>query len=208
MKYLQIPVGPMENLSYLLWDEGTGSAAVIDPAWQPELIEEKLKTPNINLDLILLTHAHPDHINACSYFLEKYTNLKILMHKEEEFLLEKPFDRTEYLRDGQEIKLGDEKLTVLHTPGHTPGSVCYLWKNLLFTGDTLFLGCCGRVDLPGSDPEAMRQSLLRISRLSENIELLPGHAYNGFKTTIKAQKPANICFKYLNDKEDFYRVVV
>jgi len=207
MKYEQIPVGPMENLSYILWDTNTNISAIIDPAWDKDIIEKKLKENNISPELILLTHAHSDHINLCNYFLNNYKNIKIYMHKNDTFLLEKEFPNTIYIKDNENIKIGNEEISIIHTPGHTPGSVCYRWKNLLFTGDTLFLGCCGRVDLPGSDPEAMRQSLIKIFKLSDDTQILPGHSYNGFKTTIKAQKIANICYKYLNTKEDFYMII-
>lgn len=208
MKIKQIPVGPMENLSYLIWDKDTGSAAIIDPAWDEVLIKKNILSENVVPEFILLTHAHPDHINKVQYFLEEYPSLKVVMHKDDLFLLENEFKNSLYVKNMDILKIGSEEIQAIHTPGHTPGSVCYKWKNVLFTGDTLFIGCCGRVDLPSSDPEAMRQSLIKIFSFPDETEMYPGHSYNGFKTTIKAQKIANICYKYLNDKEEFYSLVL
>ena len=201
MKIKQLKLGPMENFSYVVWDEGTNEAAVIDPAWQPGAIEEFLQKSKLALKLLLLTHAHPDHANAAFYFLEKDKGLKLTMHAEDFFLLENAIERLNPLKGDEELALGRGKIKVIHTPGHTPGSVCYETGGAVLTGDTLFVGECGRADLPGSDPKALRQSLLKLSALPDATVVWPGHAYNGNTSTIGVQKEYNIYMKFAAKSE-------
>lgn len=195
MKVKQLKLGPMDNFSYVVWDTGLREAAVIDPAWQPEAIEEFLQKENLALKLLLLTHAHPDHVNAARHFLEKDKELALAVHKDDTFLLDDDIKPLNLLKGEEELTLGRVRLKVLHTPGHTPGSVSYLAGGCVFTGDTLFVGECGRTDLPGSDPKALRLSLLKLAALPGETTLYPGHAYNGDTSTIGVQKEYNIYMK-------------
>ncbi len=188
-------VGPMENFSYILWEAGHKEAVLIDPAWQPEIIEEFLQKENLEISLLLLTHAHTDHANAVRYFLEKSGGLKLTVHAGDTFLLEENIKPLRLLKGEEELSAGPVRLKVIHTPGHTPGSVSYLAGGAVFTGDTLFLGQCGRADLPGSDPRALRHSLLKLAGLPGETLLYPGHSYNGNISTIGAQKERNIYMK-------------
>lgn len=185
----------MDNFSYVVWDADLREAAVIDPAWQPKKIEEFLRKENLSLKLLLLTHAHPDHVNAARYFLDKDKNLTLTMHKEDLFLLDDDIKPLNLIKDDDELALGRVKIKVMHTPGHTPGSVSYVTGGCVFTGDTLFVGGCGRTDLPGSDPKALRLSLLKLAALSGETTLYPGHSYNGNSSTIGVQKECNIYMK-------------
>ncbi|MBU2573023.1 MAG: MBL fold metallo-hydrolase [Elusimicrobia bacterium] len=221
MKIKQLKLGPMDNFSYIVWDESLNEAAVIDPAWQPGAIEEFLLHEKLALKLLLLTHAHPDHANAALYFLQKDKDLALTMHKEDAFLLDdavsagggsaglfggKPL---KLLNGEEELALGRGKIKVIHTPGHTPGSVSYAADGAVFTGDTLFVGECGRVDLPGSDPKALRQSLLKLAALPDNAVVWPGHAYNGNTSTIGVQKEYNIYMKLAAKSEaEFLKAAV
>ena len=195
MKIKQLKLGPMENFSYVVWDESLNEAAVIDPAWQPEIAEEFLRKEKLALKLLLLTHAHPDHANAALYFLEKNKELALAVHKEDAFMLENAVKPLNLLNGEEELALGRVKIRIIHTPGHTPGSVSYAAGGAVLTGDTLFVGECGRVDLPGSDPKALRQSLLKLAALPDNTVVWPGHAYNGSTSTIGVQKEYNIYMK-------------
>ena len=224
MKIQQLKLGPMDNFSYVVWDTELREAAVIDPAWQPEAIEEFLNREKLTLKLLLLTHAHPDHANAARYFLEKdkelappfwslpgtagqnsrhlsasfspkRAGLVLAVHKEDVFLLEDDMKPLHLLKGEEELALGHIKMKVIHTPGHTPGSVSYLAGGAVFTGDTLFVGQCGRADLPGSDPKALRLSLLKLAALPGETTLYPGHSYNGNTSTIGVQKEYNIYMK-------------
>jgi len=191
----QLHIGPMDNFSYIVWDEETKEAAVIDPCWQPEVIEAFLAGNKLRLKLLLLTHAHPDHVNAAKYFLAKNEKLRLSVHKEDLFLLEEDLRPLDFVADGAELKLGKTVIKVLHTPGHTPGSVSYLACGSVFTGDTLFVGECGRADLPGSEPRELRQSLLKLAALPGETAIYPGHAYNGNASTIGVQKEYNVYMK-------------
>jgi glyoxylase-like metal-dependent hydrolase (beta-lactamase superfamily II) len=191
----QLKLGPMDNFSYVLWETELREAAIIDPAWQPEAIEEFLQKEQLRLKLLLLTHAHSDHTNAVRYFLNKCKDLVLTLHKADTFLLDAGITPLNLLTGGEELPLGGAKIQVIHTPGHTPGSVSYHTGSAVFTGDALFVGECGRVDLPGSDPKAMRNSLIKLSALPETTTLYPGHAYNGDSSTIGVQKEYNIYMK-------------
>lgn len=202
MKIKQLKLGPMDNFSYVLWDEGLNEAAVIDPAWQPGAIEDFLKKQSLDLRLLLLTHAHPDHANAAAHFLRKDKDLALALHKDDAFMLEGELAPLKLLNGNEELPLGRMNVRVIHTPGHTPGSVCYAaavpgskQAGAVFTGDTLFIGECGRVDLPGSDPAALRQSLLKLAALPDATDIWPGHAYNGNTSTIGVQKEYNLYMK-------------
>jgi glyoxylase-like metal-dependent hydrolase (beta-lactamase superfamily II) len=195
MKVNQLKLGPMENLSYVVWDESLHEAAVIDPAWQPGAIEEFLQKEKLTLKLLLLTHAHSDHANAALHFLGKNRELALTVHKEDAFLLDDAVKPLNLLKGGEELALGRGRIKVIHTPGHTPGSVSYATDRAVFTGDTLFVGECGRADLPGSDPKALRHSLLKLAALADNTVIWPGHSYNGNTSTIGVQKEYNIYMK-------------
>ncbi|HBB66399.1 MAG: hypothetical protein A2X28_06890 [Elusimicrobia bacterium GWA2_56_46] len=205
----QLKLGPMDNFSYIVWDKGLKEAAVIDPAWQPETVEEFLRKEKLSVRLLLLTHAHPDHANAARYFLGKDKGLALTVHKEDTFLLEPGIGPLTLLAGDEELEIGRVKIEVIHTPGHTPGSVCYLAEGAVFSGDTLFVGACGRADLPGSDPRALRRSLLKLAALPDGTELYPGHSYNGDTSTIGAQKEYNIYMKLAAKSEaEFLKAAV
>jgi len=173
----QLAVGPMLNLAYLLGDSGSGRCAVIDPGWDSRSILKAVGEANLTVDKILLTHAHFDHVGALADIASE-TGAPVYVHSLEAPELEvsmeaRPTD------DGTEIELGSFRIECLHTPGHTPGSQCFLVDGNLFTGDTLFVDGCGRVDLPGSNPEDMLKSLMRLSKLDPSTTVWPGHDYGG-----------------------------
>ena len=114
------------------------------------------------------------------------------------------------LADGEVLEAGALKITVLHTPGHTPGSVCFQAGGGVYTGDTLFVGECGRVDLPGSSPEALYDSFVKLSALPDGSSVYPGHSYNGDKSTFGVQKEYNLYLKYARAgrREEFLKAVV
>ena len=209
MKMRQFKVGPMENFSYLVWDEDTRDAAVIDPAWQPEALAEFVKAEGLKLHCVLLNHAHPDHVNAVSFFTAADKDLPVYLHEADYFMLESrpPLLRT--VADGEQVQAGALKIGVLHTPGHTPGSVCYLAGDAVFTGDTLFIGECGRVDLPGSSAEALYDSFAKLAALPDEAKVWPGHSYNGDTSTFGVQKEYNLYLKLARQgrRADFLKAV-
>jgi len=178
-----LELGPMENFIYLIHDHASGRAAVVDPAWDVPEVLALAEARGMRITDILLTHSHHDHINGISDVLEKYDAQLHLMKSEAQFWGSQ-LDLPSLHHGGDVIELGDSAIKALHTPGHTPGSQCFLVEEAgqvgrLISGDTLFLGGCGRVDLPGSDPEAMYRSLNEtLKRLADETLVFPGHLYS------------------------------
>jgi len=146
MIFEQIEVGNMQNFSYIIGDEESKEAAVIDAGWDAEKIVEMAK--DLKIRYILLTHTHYDHINSLPKLYE-LTKAKIMVHEDDAKDVESFGIPYETVKDKDEITMGKLKFKVIHTPGHTPGSVSYLVEGKLFTGDMLFVEAIGRVDLPG-----------------------------------------------------------
>jgi hydroxyacylglutathione hydrolase len=198
MKVMQFPVGQMANFTYILADEETGKALVIDPSWDLEKIFYTIKKNSWKLEYIINTHSHFDHVLGNAQ-VAAATGAKIIQHKISPLEKQIPVD------DGETIKLGKIQIRVLHTPGHSKDSICLVANGeLVFTGDTLFVGNCGRTDLPGSDPVEMYHSLLdKVATLDESLIVYPGHDYGPTPTsTIDAQKKTNYVLQP-RSKKDF-----
>lgn len=207
----QAAVGPMMNFVYLIGCPETGEAAVVDPAWDVQSILKMAQESGLRIRHILVTHGHPDHINCLEPLLEA-TNAMIHIHSDEvdymrevarsfgmstEFMSGK-LGNIKTVSDGEKILVGKLSIQCLHTPGHTPGSQCFLVEKCLFSGDTLFVDACGRVDMPGGDPRKMWWSLNHILRaLDDETVVYPGHDYGGSPTsTIGEQKQTNPYMRY------------
>jgi hydroxyacylglutathione hydrolase len=183
---LQIPVGQMANFTYILADEESGEAAVIDPSWDLDKIFQALKKNGWRAKYVINTHTHFDHVLGNEQMAE--VGAKIVQQKNSQ--LKKDIA----VSDGDTIEIGSIKLRVMHTPGHSKDSMCLLLDDhLIFTGDTLFVGNCGRVDLPGSDAKEMYYSLFdRLAKLDEKLIIYPGHNYGSTSTsTIGHEKKTN-----------------
>jgi hydroxyacylglutathione hydrolase len=185
---LQIAVGQMANFTYIVADEKSGEAAVIDPSWDLDKIFHALKRNGWRAKYVINTHTHFDHVLGNEQMAE-VTGAKIVQHKDSQ--LKKDIA----VSDGDTIEIGGSiRLRILHTPGHSKDSICLLLDDqFIFTGDTLFVGNCGRVDLPGSDPKEMYYSLFdRLAKLDEKLILYPGHNYGPTSTsTIGHEKKTN-----------------
>jgi hydroxyacylglutathione hydrolase len=190
MIFEQIPVGQMQNFSYLIGD--SKEAAITDPGWDIDKILEIAKKHDLEIKYILVTHSHYDHINEIKN-ISDFTSATVYVHEEDaEDIIDKGVDKIKTVKEGDEIKVGKLIIKVLHTPGHTPGSVCFLVENKLITGDTLFVENIGRTDLPGGDPKVITESLKRLKKLDGNIELYPGHDYGSIRhSTIGHEKRNN-----------------
>ncbi len=208
----QAQIGPMANFVYLVGDPATHKAAVIDPAWDVDAILEAARRDGYEIDKILITHYHPDHlggrmmgqtIEGAAEMLER-VKAKIYVNKHEAEGAKKVAGLSDSdlvkVEAGDVVNLGNLAIKFLHTPGHTPGSQCFLAEGNLISGDTLFVNSCGRVDLPGSDPEAMYQSLNHTLRnLDDATVVYPGHAYAPeSSTTIGEQKRTNMYMRFKN----------
>ena len=167
----QIPVGSYKNFSYLLGDKDSGLAVVFDPAWDVDGLYSKLVKNKLTLKYIVNTHAHFDHIEGNAAMKEK-TQAEIIMHEASNA------KKDIGIRDGDSLKIGRIALRFIHTPGHSPESMCIVVDDFaLLTGDTLFIGECGRVDLPGGDAGMLYDSFEKLRKLDPELVVYPGHDY-------------------------------
>jgi len=159
-----------DNFAYLIGDEGSGLAAVVDPSGNQRTILHCLKQNGFKLAYVFLTHSHPDHTSGMDY-LTKKTGAKVVAHESSLVTT----DLT--VADGQKMQLGRLTIEIMHTPGHTPDGICVIVDGKIMTGDTLFVRECGRTDLGGGDSADLYDSLNRIKALPEDMEVWPGHDY-------------------------------
>ncbi|MBN1688941.1 MAG: MBL fold metallo-hydrolase [Candidatus Omnitrophica bacterium] len=192
----QIEIGPMQNFSYFVGDQKKGECFVVDPAWDVPALLETAHRDGMKIVGGLLTHTHYDHANGVEELLEKMEG-KIYVHANEASMIKVKPDRIEKLRDKQKIRIGDIEIECLHTPGHTPGGLCFFVQNHLLSGDTLFINACGRCDIAGGDPEKMYESLKCLAQLGDQVVVLPGHNYDEKKaSTIGDEKRNNPYYQY------------
>lgn len=209
----QLELGPMQNFVYLIGDPQTRDCLVVDPAWDIDAIVDTASQDGMTLRGALVTHTHQDHVGGhlFGYDIPGVEDLlgkasgKVYVHKaEREFLRGFGSDLVK-VDGGDTVQVGRIPVTVIHTPGHTPGSQCFLVDGRLISGDTLFIRSCGRTDLPGSDPKEMYYSLTqRLAALPEDTVVFPGHNYGGESTTIGAEKRQNPMMNF-RSMTDFLR---
>ena len=174
---ISMELGPMENFVYLIHDYASNTAAIVDPAWDVDEMLRHADAKGINITDILLTHSHHDHVNGLQHTLE-HSDAQIHLLKPEARFWGAELSKPVLHHGGDEIKLGESRISILHTPGHTPGSACFHIGNDLIAGDTLFVFGCGRCDLAGGDPEQMFHTLKKMkTELSPTTVLHPGHNY-------------------------------
>ncbi len=211
----QMELGPMQNFVYLIGDPETRDCVVVDPAWEIEAILEQIQADGMRLHGVLVTHTHQDHVGGHLFghdipgieeLLAK-APAKVYVHAaEREFLRGFGSDLVK-VDGGATVDVGRRKITFVHTPGHTPGSQCFLVDGRLISGDTLFIRSCGRTDLPGSDPREMYTSLTqRLGALPDDTVVFPGHNYGGTVTTIGDEKRSNPMMRFPS-MTDFLRVM-
>lgn len=199
-----LKLSPMQTNCYLVFDEEK-NAFVVDPGEYNEALENMLKENKIEkLSYILLTHGHYDHILGTKKLLENFGG-KIVIHEEDEVCLSdkryrrsSPFasgeaaDKADILvKDGDKLAFGEKEITVIHTPGHTKGGVCYLLSDMLFSGDTLFKGTIGRSDFLGGDYRTLLSSVGKLTELDGDYNVYPGH--EAFTTLEKERKSNPYC---------------
>jgi hydroxyacylglutathione hydrolase len=206
----QVELGPMANYVYFIGDPKTRQVAVVDPAWDVDRIVEMAQEQDLTIAQILITHSHFDHINGVEELLNRtkakvYIN-KVYINKAEAEFMKAMWPDLVKVGSGDTTNVGDVQITFLHTPGHTPGSQCFLVQNNLISGDTLFIGACGRCDLPGSNPEDMYYSLTqRLAKLDDRTMVFPGHNYAARPySTIADEKRFNPYLQF-QSLEDFLR---
>ena len=171
-----LELGPMANCTYLVSQDK--EALLIDPAWDMNYIEHTLQEKKLHLLGVFFTHGHFDHVKESARLLQDH-GLKAYIEEKDIVLSGLPPEVLHPYSGEQTFQLGPFNIHVIATPGHTAGGVCLQIGDALFTGDTLFPGACGRVDLPSSDPREMRKSLLKLSKLPEDTRIFAGHSYGG-----------------------------
>ena len=186
-----LPLGASQTNCYILHQEASSSCVVIDPGYTPQVILAFLAGQGLTLEAILLTHGHCDHVGAVRD-LAAETGCRVWLNPDDLSMPPKltagPLYYTDTYSEGDTISPAGISFQVLSTPGHTPGSVCLIAEDFLFSGDTLFAGSCGRTDLPGGSTRAIRESLRRLASLPQDYSVHPGH---GESTTLAWEKQYN-----------------
>ena len=186
----------MANFTYVVEDDETSEAIVIDPSWDLDEIEQVIKRNDLKIKYIVNTHHHFDHTLGNQAMAES-TGAPIIQHEESEL------DNDIKVKDGDVIKFGNSELRVYHTPGHSKDSICLVGDGKIFSGDTLFVGNCGRVDLPGGSAKELYHSLFDILyTLDDNLELYCGHNYGHAKiSSIGKEKTTNLVMQRRTEEE-------
>jgi len=192
----QISVGTMQNFSYILEDEETSEAIILDPSWDLVELELIIKKNSLKIKYIVNTHHHFDHTLGNEAMVES-TKSPIIQHE----LSELKHDIS--VKDGDIIDFGNSKLKVLHTPGHSKDSICLIGDGKLFSGDTLFVGNCGRIDLPGGSAKELYHSLFDVLySLDDELIMYPGHNYgNSEVSTIGQEKITNMIMQKRTEQQ-------
>jgi len=197
----RVVVGPLEENTYIIGDEVTNQAIVVDPGDESDRIIEIIKERGLQVHTIICTHTHFDHVGAVGD-IKKATGARILIHKEDQQVYETAKDQAAFwgydfddipqpdgfIDEGDDIQVGDIKFRVMHTPGHSPGGICLYGGGVLITGDTLFKGSVGRTDFPGGSMEELKKSFRRLLGLPEGTKIFSGH---GPETTVGMEKRTN-----------------
>lgn len=192
----QVPVGNMQNFTYLVEDEDTSEALLVDPSWDLDEISRIIEKNGLKIKYIVNTHHHFDHTIG-NDAMAKQTGAKIVQYKTSEIRHDVG------VSEGDKIKFGNSELAVIHTPGHSKDSMCLVGDGKLFSGDTLFVGTCGRVDLPGGDARELYHSLVNVLRnLDDGLVVYPGHNYGPTPTsTLGTQKKMNFVMQPRSEQE-------
>jgi glyoxylase-like metal-dependent hydrolase (beta-lactamase superfamily II) len=182
--------GPLQNNVYLLWDEDTNEAAIIDPGIGSDDLLQVIEERQLQLRYILNTHRHWDHVDCDGVFHEQ-TGAPIVLHQDDAAMLKEEMGITPdlLLLGGEELTLGSLTIKTLHTPGHSAGGISFLVEDHLFAGDTVFAGSIGRSDFPDSDGNLLLEVIAaKILPLPDATRVLPGH---GPETTVGAERTGN-----------------
>lgn len=202
MKLIRIPAGIYAANCYIVYSENTNDGIIVDPGGDADHIMEVIEKNKLNINHIILTHGHGDHIGGV-IDLKSSLNVDVMIHEEDAEMLRNgdinlsttmamgsvEIEPDKLLKDGDIIKFGDLEAEVIHTPGHTRGGICLKIEDILITGDTLFSGSIGRTDLSGGNYETIISSIKeKLMVLSDNIEVLPGH---GGPSTVGRERVSN-----------------
>lgn len=178
MNIVRLPLGAYQTNTYILFNEGSGKCLVIDPGYEPRKILNYVNELMLDVEAILLTHGHFDHVGGVKEIAAD-TDCRVFLNDRENamppMMTAGKLYATDFYDEGDTLTLAGLTFTVLATPGHTPGSVCLDFGEDLFTGDTLFAGSCGRTDLPCGDGHQLHASLKKLAQIQGNRNVYPGH---------------------------------
>ena len=217
---VHLVAGQMVNFVYLIGDKDAGECLLVDPAWDVAGLLRTAEEDGMNVTGALATHYHPDHVGGDLFGTQveglarllELRGVKVHVHTDEAHgvkvmtgLSDSDLVRHE---GGDRVRVGEVEITLLHTPGHTPGSQCFLLGNRLISGDTLFVQGCGRVDLPGGDPEEMYRTLTgRLAALPEDTVLYPGHDYGPTPTSTLGEERRSNTYLRVPDLDSWLRLM-
>jgi hydroxyacylglutathione hydrolase len=203
---LNVSQGPFKNYTYLIVDAASQTAAIVDPAWNSALVEQQLSAAKARLTMILLTHAHFDHVNLVDELVERHPLARVFISRREAEFYGFQSQRLEWLEHQSQLDLGASRINALLTPGHTAGGMCYQFAGDLFTGDTLFVEGCGICDQPGGSATEMYHSLQLIRQLvPPHTKVYPGHSYGKTPGTSLAEILESNIYFHFEKIEDFVR---
>jgi hydroxyacylglutathione hydrolase len=199
MIFKQVPVGTFQNFAYIIGDDKTKVGAIVDPAWEVDKLLRQCKELGVNVSYVINTHSHHDHIEGDDTVVKR-TGAKIIMHEKS------PSRKDIAVKDGDSVSIGSLRVKVIHTPGHCPDHICLLVNGIVLTGDTLFVGECGRTDLAGGSASEMYESLFnKLMVLEDSIQVYPGHDYGSkASSTIGDERKSNYTLKP-RTKEEFIK---
>jgi glyoxylase-like metal-dependent hydrolase (beta-lactamase superfamily II) len=201
----------MRNFAYLIGDRQTGDCVVVDPAYAAGDLVDTLEADGMHLSGVLVTHHHPDHVGGSMMGFElkglaellERVSVPVHVNSEEALFVSRitgiPMSDLTSHEHGDKVGIGDIEIELLHTPGHTPGSQCFLLDGRLIAGDTLFLEGCGRTDFPGGDSDEIFRSLQKLAQLSGDPTVFPGHWYSAEPSaSLSEVKRSNYVYRVAN----------
>ena len=191
LKIYVLPLGDYQTNCYIIHEAASSRCCVIDPGFTPQVVLDQVEKLGLTVEAILLTHGHFDHVGGVREIAAE-TGCQVYIHPDElsmpPMMTAGPLYHTHIYTEGSRLTLAGLTISVRHTPGHTPGSVCLLVEDAMFSGDTLFAGSCGRTDLPGGNWVTITKSLKHLASMQANFRVFPGH---GESTTLDDEKRYN-----------------